>query len=165
MIITPSLIVFLIIVFIALFLFLNTIDRRKWLTGIIALLLTPIAYFYVFYPFINIISNYHHQKYFNSELWVDNPSLRYEMMDHMITSDTLIGLTKRDIENRLGTYEWLSWNDVKKQHDSTKWNYGLGIEPGAFNKKKECIEIIFKNNTVATVVPYQEIINYDKAEE
>lgn len=166
MIVTPLLVVFLGVVFVLLFLFLNTIDKRKWLTFLISLVLTPIVYFYVFYPFINIISHYHHQKYFDSEAWVEKPALRYEMVDNMISSDTLIGLSKTQVEKRLGTYEWLSWDDNKKQHDSNKWNYGMGIEPGAFNKKIECLEISFDTQDKASaLIQYQQKITYDKAEE
>ena len=156
MVITPILVILMLVVFILLFLFLNTVDRRKWLTIIISLVLTPLVYFYVFYPFINIISNYHHQKYFDSEAWKDKPALRYEMIDKTIATDTLIGLTKSEIEHRLGKYEWLSWDDSQKKHDDNRWNYGMGIEPGAFNDQKESVELIFVNDKVIELRPYQE---------
>ncbi|MBC2846785.1 hypothetical protein [Winogradskyella flava] len=165
MIITPFLIIFMIVVFVLLFLFLNTVDRRKWLTGLISLILTPFVYFYLFYPFVNIISSYHHQKYFDNETWVEQPALRYEMIDHTITSDTLIGMPKSKIESLLGKHEWLSWDDDKKDHDSDKWNYALGIEPGAFNNKKECVEITFKEDKVAVLKHYQEEITYEDEKE
>ena len=76
MIITPLLVIFLIVVFILLFLFLNTVDKRKWLSGIISLILTPFVFFFIFYPFLNIISSYHYQKYFDSEAWLEQPALR-----------------------------------------------------------------------------------------
>lgn len=164
MIITPLLIIFMIIVFVLLFLFLNTVDKRKWLTGLISLTLTPFAYFYMFYPFVNIVSNYHHQKYFNSEAWVEKPALRYEMIDHTIESDTLIGATKEEIENLLGKNEWLTWDDEKKDHNQDKWNYGLGIEPGAFNDNVDCVEITFVKNQVFSLKPFQQKITYEKNE-
>ncbi|NRD20355.1 hypothetical protein HNV08_09880 [Winogradskyella eckloniae] len=165
MIITPLLILFLIVVFVLLFLFLNTVDKRKWLTAIISLVLTPFVYFYMFYPFINIISNYHHQKHFDSEAWLENPALRYEMIDNTIESNTLIGLSKQDITARLGKAEWLSWDDANKTHDTNIWNYGLGIEPGAFNDQKECVQIIFKDDKVVAVKPYQEEITFENEKE
>lgn len=165
MIITPFLVIFMIVVFILLFLFLNTVDKRKWLSALISLVLTPFVYFYMFYPFINIISSYHHQKYFDSEAWTEKPALRYEMIDNTITSDTLIGLSKEKITHLLGKEEWLSWDDGKKAHDSNKWNYGLGIEPGAFNDKKDCVEITFKNNKVVALRTYQEEIKFENEEE
>lgn len=164
MIITPLLIIFLVIVFVLLFLFLNTVDKRKWLSALISLVLTPFVFFFIFYPFLNIISSYHHQKYFDSEAWTEEPALRYEMIDNTIESDTLIGLSRENLAHLLGMYEWLSWDDAKKTHDINKWNYGLGIEPGAFNNKKECVEITFKNDTVMAVKPYQEDITFENEE-
>ncbi|MCA0131679.1 hypothetical protein [Winogradskyella alexanderae] len=165
MIITPLLIIFMLLVFILLFAFFNTVDKRKWLTGLISLVLTPLIYFYVFYPFVNIISNYHHQKYFNSEAWIEKPALRYEMIDNTISTDTLIGLSKEKTEALLGKSEWLSWDDANKMHDVNRWNYGMGIEPGAFNDQKECVELQFKNNKLVALRPYQEIITFETKDE
>ncbi len=164
MIITPFLVIFMVVVFILLFLFLRTVDKRKWLSALISLVLTPFVYFYLFYPFVNIISNYHHQKYFDSEAWTEKPSLRYEMIDHTITSDTLINVSKEDVRRLLGTEEWLTWDDAKKAHDTNKWNYALGIEPGAFNDHKDCVEITFKNDKVLALKPYQEDITFENDE-
>lgn len=165
MIITPFLVIFMIVVFILLFLFLNTVDHRKWLTGLIAVVLTPFVYFYMFYPFVNIISSYHHQKYFDSEAWIEKPALRYEMIDQTIASDTLIGMSKETVKSLLGTHEWLSWDDFKEAHVDDKWNYGLGIEPGAFNDKKESVEITFVKNQVISIKHYQEEITYENENE
>ncbi len=165
MIITPFLVIFMVVVFVLLFLFLNTVDKRKWLSALISLVLTPFVYFFMFYPFINILSSYHHQKYFDNEAWTEKPNLRYEMIDSTIESDMLIGFTKSEIESSLGKHEWLSWNDAKKMHDPNKWNYALGIEPGAFNDKKECLEITFKNDKVIALRPYQEYIKYEDEKE
>ncbi|MUU77443.1 hypothetical protein [Winogradskyella endarachnes] len=165
MIITPLLVIFLVFVFVLLFLFFNTVDKRKWLTAIISLVATPFAFFFMFYPFLNIISNYHHQKYFNSEAWIENPALRYEMIDNTIESDTLIGVSKQEITTLLGKAEWLSWDDANKKHDTNKWNYGLGIEPGAFNDQRERVEIIFEDDKVIALKPYQEEITFENEKE
>jgi len=164
MIITPLLILFFIVVFILLFLFLNTVDKRKWLTILISLVLTPFAYFYIVYPFINIISSYHHQKYFDDNAWKEQPALRYEMIDNTIASKTLIGKSKSEIETLLGKAEWLSWDDAKKAHDTNKWNYGLGIEPGAFTDEKSNVEIVFENELVTELKTYTEPITFEDAE-
>ncbi len=165
MIITPFLVIFMVVVFVLLFLFLITVDKRKWLSALISLVLTPIVYFYMFYPFVNIISSYHHQKYFDNDAWVEKPALRYEMIDNTIASDTLIGASKEKITLLLGKGEWLSWDNAKKAHDTNKWNYGLGIEPGAFNDKKECVEIMFKDDKVISIRPYQEEITFENEKE
>jgi len=161
MIITPLLVVFNIAIFILVYLFVKTIDKRKWLSVIISLVLTPIVYFYVFYPILNIFSSYHHQKYFNSEVWLDEPTLRYEMTNNILKSDTLIGKTKIEIQALLGEREWLSWNDSIKAYDDNLWNYSLGLKPGAMNNKKECMTVVFKDGKVNRIEPYNEEITYE----
>ncbi|SDI51450.1 hypothetical protein [Winogradskyella thalassocola] len=165
MIITPLLVIFLIIVFVLLFLFLNTVDKRKWLSGLISLALTPLVFFFMFYPFLNIISSYHHQKYFDSDAWTEKPALRYEMIDNTIKSDTLIDASKEQITSLLGKAEWLTWDEAKKAHDTNKWNYGLGIEPGAFTSERECVEITFQNDKVIALKTYQEDITFENEKE
>lgn len=155
MIITPILIIFLVIVFIVVWLFVNTIDKRKWFTILVSLVLTPIVYFYMFYPMINIFSSYHHEKHFDAEAWEEKPALRYEMANQIITDSLLIGKNRNDIEALFGKPEWLSWDEKLKANSKNKWNYNLGFKPGAFNNMQECIELQFTNNTVESIKTYQ----------
>lgn len=161
MIITPLLVVFMVLVFILVFLFVKTIDKRKWLTFLVSLALTPLVYFYMFYPFLNIIIPFHHQKHFNTEAWVEKPGLRYEMIKNIKDSKLLIGKNKSEVESLLGTHEWLSWDDAKKQHDTNQWNYGMGLLPGAFNETKECLTVIFNNDKVVELKQFQEQIVFE----
>ena len=155
MILSVTLVVFLLIVFILVFLFVNTIDKRKWLTFIISVIATPFIYFYGFYPMVNIFSSYHHEKFFDSSSWKSTADLRYEMSDDLVASKELIGRSKSDVKMLLGPYEWLSWNDTIHDKDPNYWNYGLGIEPGAMNDQKDNILIVFRNNRVTEVELYQ----------
>ena len=155
MIVTPLFVVFLVIVFIVVWLFVNTIDKRKWLTILVSLVLTPIVYFYMFYPMINIFSSYHHEKHFDAEAWEVKPQLRYEMGNQIINDSLLIGKSKNDIKALLGNAEWFSWDETLKVISKEKWNYNLGYKPGAFNDMQECLELQFTNNTVESVKPYQ----------
>lgn len=164
MVVTPLVVIFNLIIFVLVFLFVKTIDKRKWLSVLVSLVLTPLVYFYVFYPILNIFSSYHHQKYFNSEVWIEKPSLRFEMTENILKSDTLIGKTKPEIQKLLGTYEWLSWNDTIKNHDENLWNYALGLKPGALNNKKECMTIVFKDGKVLDIETYNEEITFDAKE-
>ena len=164
MIITILLVIIMLITFVLVFLFVKTIDKRIWLTFLVSLVVTPLVYFYAVYPLINIFSNYHHEKYFSAEMWQDKPALRYELSNDMIASEILIGKTKIEVESLLGTHEWLSWDDAKKDHDPNKWNYGLGLEPGAFNTEKECIEIAFKNDKVVALRLFKEEQKLDAQE-
>jgi hypothetical protein len=165
MVITLPLILFLLLNFVLIYLFLKTVDKRKWLVALISLVITPVIYFYVFYPFLNIISNYHHQKYFNTSSWKESPALRYEMIDQMKISEDLLGISEVEAKKLLGQPEWYSWDDAKKQFDSTKWNYGLGIEPGAFNKEKSNALIEFHEGYLTKISSYEEVITYKSAED
>jgi len=152
LIFTPILIISCIIIAILLYLFLNTIDNsKKWLNIILALMITPLAYFYIWYPVSTIFIPYHHHKQFNNEAWSEKPGLRYEMIDHMIETNYLIGKSKEDVAKLLGKVQWLSWNEANKDFDPDVWNYGLGLIPGVFQDTKEDVEITFKNNKVTLV--------------
>jgi len=152
LIFTPILIISCIVIAVLLYLFLNTIDNsRKWLNTILALIITPLAYFYIWYPVSTIFIPYHHHKQFNNEAWSEKPGLRYEMIDHMIETNYLIGKSKEDVAKLLGKVQWLSWNEANKDFDPEVWNYGLGLIPGVFQDTKEDVEITFKNNKVTLV--------------
>ena len=155
MIYTPLFIIFLIAVFILVWMFTNTIDKRKWLSFLISLALTPVVYFYVFYPLINIFSSYHHEKHFDAEAWKEKPAYRFEMSNEMTKQQFYKGKTKSEVEAILGTSEWYGWDDSIKANSPEKWNYNLGYKPGAFNLTQECLEIEFKNNKVVSVKQYQ----------
>lgn len=155
MILTPLFIIFLVLVFVLVWLFANTIDKRKWVSLLISLILTPLAYFYVFYPVLNIFCSYHHQKYFDAEAWENKPALRYEMSKEILDKNLFLSKSKKEIEAILGKSEWFGWNDTVKKTASDKWNYNLGFKPGAFNNMQECIEVQFNNNIVESVKQYQ----------
>lgn len=166
LILTPILIISCIIIFILLYLFINTIDdSKKWLNIILAILITPIIYFYVWYPISTIFLPYHHHKKFNKVSWNEKPGLRYEMIDNMIQTDFLKGKSKEEVGNLLGKVEWLSWNTNNNDFDSNVWNYGLGLIPGAFQDIKEDVEISFKNNKVTLVKLSQAKYNFEVKEE
>ena len=155
MIYTPLFIIFLILVFVIMWLFTNTIDKRKWLSFLMALILAPVVYFYMFYPLLNIFSSYHHKKHFDAEAWVEKPALRYEMSEEMINDSLFFGKSKAEVKTLLGESEWYGWDDSIKANSPEKWNYNLGFKPGAFNLTQECIELVFKNNAVESVSQYQ----------
>lgn len=155
MIITPSFIALVLLVFVLVFLFARSIDKRLWVSLGITVITTPIVYFYVFYPFINIFSSYHHKKYFDAEDWKEKPSLRYEMSGHLLKSEMLLKKGKNSVKNLLGESEWYGWDDSLKINSPDKWNYNMGFKPGAFNMNQESLEIVFKDNVVKDVRQYQ----------
>ncbi|WP_242086442.1 hypothetical protein [Aestuariivivens sediminis] len=155
MILTPIFILLMVLVFILVWLFASTIDQRKWVVLLITLVATPLLYFYVVYPLVNIFSSYHHEKYFNSGAWEAKPFLRYEMSAHLMASKILYGKPKDNVEELLGTCDWYSWDDSLKINSPDKWNYNLGVKPGAFNTNYEYLEIQFKNDRVVHMKQYQ----------
>ena len=163
MILTPALVIILIIIFILVWLFTNTIDKRKWLSFLISLALTPPVYFYVFYPLLNIFSSYHHEKHFDAEAWTEKPAYRYEMSNQITNKNLFLGKSKKEVKAILGTSEWYGWDDSIKANSPDKWNYNLGYKPGAFNMMQECLELEFKNNTVASIKQYQLETKFEEA--
>tara|TARA_R110002049_G_scaffold309155_2_gene517722 strand:- start:4158 stop:4643 length:486 start_codon:yes stop_codon:yes gene_type:complete len=161
MILTPAFIAMMLFVFILVWLFVNTIDKRKWLGFLISLVLAPVVYFYLFYPMLNIFSSYHHQKHFDSEAWKEKPALRYEMTDKIIQEDIFIGKTKTELKNLLGKSEWNTWDETIKANSPDKWNYNLGFKPGAFNNMQETVELIFSNDTLKTIRQYQKELTFE----
>lgn len=155
MILTPLFVTFFILVFVLVWIFANTIDKRKWLSFLLSLVIAPFVYFYLFYPVINIFSSYHHERHFNIEAWKKKPALRYEMSHEIKDGDLFIGKTKEDIEAFFGKSEWYGWDDAIKANSPDKWNYNLGYKPGAFNMDQECLEFIFKNKMVQSINQYQ----------
>ena len=143
------------LVFLAVWLFARTIDKRLWVSLLIGIVLAPIFYFYVFYPFINIFVDFHHEKHFNRLDWKDKPALRYEMSDEIIEDSIFVGKEKNTVQSMLGESEWYGWDDSLKMNSENKWNYNLGFKPGAFNMNQECLELNFKNEVVVEVRQYQ----------
>jgi len=162
MIFTPLYIIFLILVFILVWLFIKTIDERKWLTLIVSVVLTPVVYFYIFYPLLNIFSSYHHEKHFDNVAWKKAPALRYEMSNEIIDKQLFNGKSKKEIESILGKSEWYGWDDSIKANSPEKWNYNMGFKPGAFNSNQECLELVFKNDSVVKSKQYQLEYIYEK---
>ena len=155
MIYNTKTIIFLIIVFILVWLFTNTIDKRKWLSFLISIPLTYVVYFFVFYPLLNIFSSYHHEKHFDAQAWEKVPANRYEMSNEIISKQLFLGKTKKEVKAALGASEWYGWDDSIKANSPEKWNYNMGFKPGAFNMTQECLELVFKNNVVKSVKQYQ----------
>ena len=155
MIITPLFVIFFAIIFTLVWLFASTIDGRKWVSFLISLILAPLAYFFIFYPVLNIFSSYHHEKYFDTVTWLEKPSYRYEMAKHIKRDSLLFNKSKNDIENLLGKSEWYGWDASIKANSPEQWNYNLGFKPGALNNMQECMEVVFKNDSVIQIKHYQ----------
>ncbi|MFY9242949.1 MAG: hypothetical protein WAO74_07980 [Polaribacter sp.] len=155
MVITPLFVILLLLVFILVWSFVKTIDKRKWLNFLVSIVLTPVVYFYIFYPLLNIFSSFHHDKYFDATAWKEKPALRFEMSNQIVEYNFFKGKTKTQVQETLGTSEWYGWDDSIKENSPDKWNYNLGFKPGAFNNQQECLELIFVSDTVVKSIQYQ----------
>lgn len=155
MVLTPFFIIMLLITFVLVWLFVKTIDERKWLNILVSVVLTPVVYFYIFYPLLNIFSSFHHEKHFDAAAWKTKPAMRYEMSNEIVGNDLFKGKTKSEVKALLGTSEWYGWDDSIKANSPDKWNYNLGFKPGAMNLQQECLELIFKNDVVVKSWQYQ----------
>ena len=77
------------------------------------------------------------------------------MSNHIVENQLFNGKTKSEVQKALGKSEWYGWNDSIKANSPEKWNYNLGFKPGAFNTQQECLELIFKHDTVVRSYQYQ----------
>ncbi|WP_248723211.1 hypothetical protein [Seonamhaeicola sp. ML3] len=155
MIIKPLFVILVLVVFVLVWVFANTIDKRKWVSFLIAIVLTPFAYYYILYPVMNIFSSYHHEKYFETTAWKEKPAFRYEMLENLLQDSLLVKKSRQEVELLLGPSEWFGWDDNLKANSEAQWNYNLGVKPGVFNNMQECLEIKFVDNNVNDIRQYQ----------
>lgn len=84
---------------------------------------------------------------FNEAKWTNNPSERYELTRHLIESELLIGLTKDEVRNLLGEYDYT--------YDENHWAYGIGYVPGLFNIDPSVLDVYFENERVIKVTQHE----------
>jgi hypothetical protein len=77
------------------------------------------------------------------------------MSNQIVNNKLFKGESKTAVQKALGKSEWYGWDDRIKANSTDKWNYNLGFKPGAFNNQQECLELIFKNDTVVKSRQYQ----------
>jgi len=148
----PSLEVYLILIVIAVpvyFMIKWILNKTKFspkvvkrLTWAGTFILTPSIYLFLIYAFIFYVS-YYPTKEFNQKEWTENPSKRYEMTQDIIEKNLLIGKTKDEIVNLLGS--------DKYEYDGGHWGYNVGFVPGLLNIDPDVLDIYFKNNIVFKV--------------
>jgi hypothetical protein len=82
---------------------------------------------------------------FDKELWRNNPTERYKMVDDLIESQMLISKTKNEVRILLG--EPYSISNIQKDI----FIYRLGDQPNFFKSRREHLLIIFLNHKVDKV--------------
>ena len=84
---------------------------------------------------------------FNEKEWTDYPSERYELTRDLIESELLIGLTKDEVRELLGDYDYT--------YDENHWAYGIGHVPGLFNIDPSVLDVYFENERVVKVTQHE----------
>ena len=87
---------------------------------------------------------------FDKELWRNNPTERYEMVDDLIESQLLISKTKDEVRMLLG--DPYSSSNIQKDI----FIYKLGDQPSFFKSRREHLLIIFVKQKVVKVTLAQE---------
>ncbi|MEM6641831.1 MAG: hypothetical protein AAF616_02530 [Bacteroidota bacterium] len=115
---------------------------RKFIPWIGTVVLTPIIYISMLFVWIWSIA-YYPDMAFNEVEWRNNPSERYELTDDLIESELLIGLTKNEVKELLGDYDYT--------YDENHWAYGIGHVPALFNIDPSVLDVYFENERVIKV--------------
>ena len=117
-------------------------SNRKYLAVISTIILAP-----VFYMGIVIIWTYSLANYpsidFNQKEWKSNAEERYKMSKDIIESKMLIGKTRDEVIEILGT-DYTS-------NSKDKLTYELGVIPGLFNIDPDYLIIKFTNDKVISI--------------
>lgn len=84
---------------------------------------------------------------FNEAEWTNNPSERYELTGDLIESELLIGLTKDEVTELLGNYDYA--------YDENHWAYDIGHVSGLFNIDPSVLDVYFENERVIKVSQHE----------
>lgn len=122
-------------------------DRnRKFLAIIPTVILSPILYIGFVMIWIFSIS-YYPTSDFDQKEWSSNVEERYKMSEDIIESKILIGKTREEVIQILGT-DFLNNNE-------SELTYELGFEPGLFNIDPDYLDIKLENGIVISVNQYK----------
>lgn len=116
--------------------------NRKYFAIILATILSPLLYAGIIMIWIFSIS-YYPKTDFNKKEWNENKDERYKMSKDIIKSEILIGKTKTEVIELLGT-EYYS-------HDENHMGYNLGFVPGLLNIDPDVLDIYFEKGKVIKV--------------
>lgn len=116
--------------------------KRKIATWAISLVATPFIYLGVMLLLFFAVS-YHPTHDFDEALWFTDRERRYEVSEHIITSNMLIGKTKSEVRHIPG--------DESNADTSDYWHYYLGFRPGLANIDPDVLDIEFQDGKVIKV--------------
>ncbi|WP_108425414.1 hypothetical protein [Flagellimonas amoyensis] len=107
-----------------------------------ALLLSPFVYVALIIIWV-FSASYYTSNDFDKIEWDSNVEERYRMAEDIIDSKMLIGKTKSDVIQILGSEYSIS--------NENHLSYELGIKPGLFNIDPDYLDIKFENEVVLSV--------------
>ena len=119
---------------------------RQILPWIGTIVLTPIIYVSIVFIWIFSIS-YYPDRTFDKATWKQKPYERYELTQDVIESELLIGLTKDEVTELLGNYDYT--------YDDSHWAYDIGHVPGLFNIDPSVLDVYFENERVVRVAQHE----------
>ena len=120
--------------------------NRKYLAIIPAVILSPMTYIGIITIWLFSIWHYP-EKDFDKQIWETNIEERYMMSEDIIESDILIGKTKQEIIELLGTDYWT--------YGENHISYYLGFVPGIANIDPDVLDIYFENGIVIKVSQHE----------
>ncbi|MBC6988179.1 hypothetical protein [Hymenobacter sp. BT491] len=82
---------------------------------------------------------YYPHRDFNSKKWAADPLKRYEMMDDLLASQRLLGLSPPQVEALLGR---------PNLSNAGAWEYYLGMTPKVLSIDGDALTILFQNGKV-----------------
>ena len=107
-----------------------------WITSVIV---SPIVFVGIIMIWF-LVSTSVEKKEFNKSTWIENPDYRYELVDDLIDSNKLIGLTLEEIRGLLGEADYI--------HDTVS-GYNIGYSNEIFmNLDPDWLEIEFESGKV-----------------
>jgi hypothetical protein len=123
-------------------LFRKIIDdsKRRRLTWITTIVLTPLLYASLIFMLIAVVS-YYPKRNFDKDKWRADVETRYEMTDDLVDNQKLIGKTREEVSELLGE------NGVNP--NGLRWTYYIGFKPGLIRIDPDVLEIEFKDDRVS----------------
>ena len=120
----------------------GTENNRKYLALIPTLVLSPLVYVGIIMMWV-LAASYYPDRNFDPNEWKSNPEERYEMSKDLIESKRLIGKTRIEVVQILGS--------ETTSHGENHISYELGYVPGMINIDPDYLDIYFENGKVYKV--------------
>jgi len=124
---------------------ITSTTRRRAIPWVVTIVTAPVFYAACILIFIEI-EEYYPNKDFNKKEWLANKDIRYEYSHDLIKSKILIGKSKQQVLQLLGSDTDTTQND--------QLEYDIGFRPEITGIDPSHIVVDFKNGKVSDVVEY-----------